>query len=188
MEFLSLSEMILRVYTSVYRNKFEEIKERRKRGETVKPSEIAKIREGLVEGLEEYNNVLLFRADPHRSIMEHGKERLGLSDEVNILKSLLEELDDMARTLYEEETLKEQVELAARQEDLSRKQVLLTILFGMFGAFQAMEYLEPKLGLPYALAVTLTIFILICLFYYKLYPYIRGKLHLFREKSWMKSS
>jgi hypothetical protein len=148
-----------------------------------------KIREGLMEGLEEYNNVLLFGVDPHRSIMEHGKERLGLSDEVNVLKSLLQELDDMARTLYEEETLKKQeefsraqVELAARQEDLSRKQVLLTILFGVFGAFQALEYLEPKLGFLYALAVTLTIFALICLFYYKLYPYIRGKLHLFRRK------
>jgi hypothetical protein len=189
-EFLSLSDMILEVYNSVYRNKFEEIRERRRRGETVKPSEIAEIREGLMEGLEEYNNVLLFGVDPHRSIMEHGKERLGLSDEVNVLKSLLQELDDMARTLYEEETLKKQedfsraqVELAARQEDLSRKQVLLTILFGVFGAFQALEYLEPKLGFPYALAVTLTIFALIYLFYYKLYPYIRGKLHLFRKKA-----
>jgi hypothetical protein len=173
--------MILDVYTSVYRNKFREVRKRR-RGETVKPSEIAEIREGLMEGLEEYNNVSLFIVDPNRSIMEHGKERLGLSDKVNVLKSLLEELNDMFRTLYEEETLKEQVELAVRQEDLSRKQVLLTILFGVFGAFQAMEYLEPKLGFPYVLAVTLTIFALICLFYYKLYPYIRGKLHLFRRK------
>ncbi|TDA41683.1 MAG: hypothetical protein DSO07_03265, partial [Thermoproteota archaeon] len=181
MEFLLLSDMILDVYTSVYRNKFREVRKRR-RGETVKPSEIAEIREGLMEGLEEYNNVSLFIVDPNRSIMEHGKERLGLSDKVNVLKSLLEELNDMFRTLYEEETLKEQVELAVRQEDLSRKQVLLTILFGVFGAFQAMEYLEPKLGFPYVLAVTLTIFALICLFYYKLYPYIRGKLHLFRRK------
>jgi hypothetical protein len=189
-EFLLLSDMILRVYTSVYRNKFREIRERRRRGGAVKPSEIEEIREGLMEGLEEYNNVSLFIGDPHRSIMEHGKERLRLSDEVNVLKSLLEELDDMVRTLYEEETLKKQeefsraqVELAARQEDLSRKQVLLTILFGVFGAFQALEYLEPKLGFPYALAVTLTIFALIYLFYYKLYPYIRGKLHLFRKKA-----
>jgi len=74
---LSLSDMILEVYNSVYRNKFEEIRERRRRGETVKPSEIAEIREGLMEGLEEYNNVSLFRVDPHRSIMEYGKERLG---------------------------------------------------------------------------------------------------------------
>ncbi|MGY0287592.1 MAG: hypothetical protein ACUX7D_02315 [Candidatus Methanodesulfokora washburnensis] len=188
MEFLSLSEMILNVYTSVYRNKFKEIRERRKRGETVKPSEVAEIREDLMEGLEEYNNVSLFKADPNRRIMEYGKERLGVSDKVDALKSLLEELDDMAKTFYEEDFSRAQIELAARQEDLSRKQVLLTILFGIFGAFQALEYLEPKLGFPYALAVTLTTFALICLFYYKLYPYIRGKLHLFREKSWMKSS
>jgi hypothetical protein len=134
----------------------------------VKPSEVAEIREGLMDGLEEYNNVSLFSMDPHRSIMEHGKERLRLSDKVNVLKSLLEELDDMARTLYEEE--------------FSRKQVLLTILFGVFGAFQALEYLEPKLGFLPALALTLAIFILICLSYYKLYPYVRGKLHLFRRK------
>jgi hypothetical protein len=49
----------------------------------------------------------------------------------------------------------------------------------MFGAFQAMEYLEPKLGFLPALAVTLAIFTLIGLSY-KLY--IRGKLHLFRRK------
>jgi hypothetical protein len=181
-EFLSLSGMILRVYTSVYRNKFREFRERKKRGEIVRPSEVAEIREGLMDGLEEYNNVSLFIKDPERSIMEHGKERLRLSGEADALKSLLKELDDMARTFYEEEALKEQVELAARQEDLSRKQVLLTILFGVFGAFQALEYLEPKLGFPYALAVTLAIFTLIYLFYYKLYPYIRGKLHLFRRK------
>jgi hypothetical protein len=186
MEFLLLSKMILEVYNSVCRNKFKKIREMRRREETVKPSEIVKIREGLVEGLEEYRNVSLFRADPRRSIMEYGKKRLRLSDEVNILKSLLEELDDMSRTLYEEETLKKQedfsraqVELAARQEDLSRKQLLLTILFGVFGAFQAMEYLEPRLGFLHAFAVTLAIFTLIYLSY-KLY--IRGKLHLFRRK------
>ncbi|RSN78392.1 hypothetical protein [Candidatus Methanodesulfokora washburnensis] len=194
-EFLLLSDMILRVYTSIYRNKFRELRERRRRGETVRPSEIAEIKEGLMEGLEEYRNVSLFIVDPERSIMEHGKEMLGLSGEVDTLKSLLKELDDMARTFYEEEALKKQeefsraqVELAARQEDLSRKQVLLTILFGIFGAFQALEYLEPKLGFLYALTVTLTIFTLIYLSYYKLYPYIRGKLHLFRRKKLDKSS
>ncbi|WP_125670692.1 hypothetical protein [Candidatus Methanodesulfokora washburnensis] len=185
-EFLSLSEMILNVYTSVCRNKFEEFRERRRKGEIVRPSEIEEIRKGLTDGLEEYRNVSLFIKDPSRSIMEHGKERLRLSDKADALKSLLEELDDMSRTLYEEETLKKQedfskaqVELGARQEDLSRKQVLLTILFGIFGAFQAMEYLEPKLGFFPAFALTLTIFTLISLCY-KLY--IRGKLHLFRRK------
>jgi hypothetical protein len=160
MEFLSLSDMILDVYTSVYRNKFKEIKERRKRGETVKPSEIAEIREGLMEGLEEYSNVSLFMTDPEESIMEYGKERLGLSDKVGTLKSLLEELDNMARTFYE--------------EDLSRKQFLLAILFGIFGVFQALEYLEPKIGLSRAFAITLTIFILSYLLY-GLYPFRRKK-------------
>jgi hypothetical protein len=135
-EFLLLSHMILRVYTSVCRNKFEEIRERRKRGETMKPSEIVEMREGLMEGLEEYNNVSLFRVDPNRRIMEHGKERLRLSDEVDMLKSLLEELDDMARTLYEEET--------------SRKQTILTAYFGVFGALGSLLLLPQ----PFNIVVT----------------------------------
>ena len=120
MEFLSLSDMILRVYTSVYRSKFKDLRERRRRGETVRPSEVMEIREKLMDGLEEYNNVSLFIKDPNRSIMEYGKERFRLSDEVDALRSLLEELSDMARTLYEEE--------------ISRKQTILTAYFGMFGA------------------------------------------------------
>jgi hypothetical protein len=174
MEFLSLSDMILRVYTSVYRNKFKEIRERRRRGETVKPSEVVEIREGLMEGLEEYNDVSLFMTYPNRKIMEYGKERLRLSDKVNVLKSLLEELDGMSRTLYEEETLREHI-------NLSRKQVLLTILFGIFGAFQALAYFEPKIGFLYALAVTSAILLLSYLFY-ELYPYIIRKLHLFKRR------
>jgi len=135
-EFLSLSDMILKVYNSVYRNMFKEIRERRKRGETVKPSEIAKIRESLMEGLEEYNNVLLFRSDPERSIMEHGKEKLRLSDKVDTLKSLLEELGDMARTLYDEE--------------ISRKQTILTAYFGVFGALGSLLLLPQ----PFNVVVT----------------------------------
>jgi hypothetical protein len=45
--------------------------------------------------------------------MECGKERLKLSDRADVLKSLLEELGDMARTIYEEEAIKKQIELAA---------------------------------------------------------------------------
>jgi hypothetical protein len=52
---------------------------------------------------------------------------------------LLEELGDMARTIYEEEAIKKQIEL-------SRKQILLAMPFGVFGVFLALEYLEPKLG------------------------------------------
>jgi hypothetical protein len=135
-EFLSLSDMILDVYNSVYRNKFTEIRERRRKGKTVKPSEVAKIREGLMEGLEEYNSVSLFIVDPHRSIMEYGKERLRLSDEVDALKSLLEELGDMARTFYEEE--------------ISRKQTILTAYFGVFGALGSLLLLPQ----PFNVAAT----------------------------------
>jgi hypothetical protein len=180
MEFLSLSDMILNVYTSVYRNKFREIKGRRRRGETVKPSEIEEIREGLMDGLEEYNNVSLFIKDPNRRIMEYGKERLRLSDRVDTLKSLLKELDDMARTLYEEETLKKQeefsraqVELAARQKDLSVMQVILAALFGLFGIFQALEFLEPRLGILKAIAITSAIFLPYPI--YKLISYLYRK-------------
>jgi hypothetical protein len=56
--------------------------------------------------------------------MECGKERLKLSDRADVLKSLLEELGDMARTIYEEEAIKKQIEL-------SRKQILLAMLFGV---------------------------------------------------------
>jgi hypothetical protein len=160
LEFLQLSDMILDVHLSIYRNKLRELRKKR-RGD---------VRESLMEGLEEYN-ILASEEGPYGKIMKYGKERLGLSRKVSVLISGLQEL----RAYYEEETLREQTEL-------SRKQVLLTILFGVFGAFQALEYLEPKLGFPYALAVTLTIFILIYLSYYKLYPYIRGKLHLFRRR------
>lgn len=140
MEFLSLSDMILEVYTSVYRSKSKEIKERRRGGETVRPSEVMEIREGLMDGLEEYNNVSLFIKDPERSIMEYGKRRLRLSDKVNMLKYLLEELGDVARTLYE--------------EDISKTQTMLTVLFGAFGVFQASEVLGPLLGLPNAIIIT----------------------------------
>jgi hypothetical protein len=140
-EFLQLSDMILNVYTSVYRNEFGELRKRRRRGEPVRPSEIMKIREELMDGLEEYNNVSVFAAVPYRKIMEYGKERLMLSDKVNMLLSGLQELSDIARTCYEEEVLRNQeslsriqvelgarqVELAVRQEDLSKMQVILTI-------------------------------------------------------------
>jgi hypothetical protein len=160
LEFLQLSDMILDVHLSIYRNKLRELRKKR-RGD---------VRESLMEGLEEYN-ILASEEGPYGKIMKYGKERLGLSRKVSVLISGLQEL----RAYYEEETLREQTEL-------SRKQVLLTILFGVFGAFQALEYLEPKLGFLPALAVTLTIFILIYLSYYKLYPYIKGRLHLFRRK------
>jgi hypothetical protein len=94
------------------------------------------IREGLIDGLEEYNNVSLFKADPNRSIMEYGKERLGLSDKVDALKSLLQELSDVARTLYDEE--------------ISRKQTILTAYFGVFGALGSLLLLPQ----PFNIAVT----------------------------------
>jgi len=103
------------VYTSVYQNKFEEVKKRRREGKVVKPSEIEEIKEGLMYRLEEYRNVSLFIIKLNRDIMECGKERLKLSDRADVLKSLLEELGDMARAIYEEEVIKKQIELAARR-------------------------------------------------------------------------
>jgi hypothetical protein len=139
----------------------------------VKPSEVAEIREGLMEGLEEYRNVSLFRVEPQRSIMKYGKERLRLSDRVDTLKSLLGELDDMSRTLYEEETLKKQEDFSRAQVEFSKIQVILAFFFGIFGAFQAMEYLEPKLGLLHAAILTSAIF-LPCLIY-MFYLFIKGR-------------
>jgi hypothetical protein len=173
-EFLQLSEMFLRAYISVYRRKSEELRERRERGERVRPSEVIKVREELMYGLEEYNNISVFAADPFRRIMEHGKERLRLSNEANVLIFGLQELSDMATTLYEEETLR-------GQEDLSRKQVILTILFGIFGAFQEMEFLEPKIGLLYAIAATCATFLLS-------YPIYKLYLFIGRRKKAVKSS
>jgi hypothetical protein len=152
MEFLLLSDRILDVYISIYRSKLAELRERRRRGEAMKPSEIIEIREELMYGLEEYNNVLFFVKDPHRKIMEHGKESLMLSRKVNTIISGLQELSDMVRTFYEEEILR-------RQEGLSRMQTILTVLFGIFGVFQALEFLGPMLGLPNAIAITSTIFL-----------------------------
>jgi hypothetical protein len=158
-EFLLLSDMILDVYTSVYRNKFEELRERRRREETVRPSEIAEIRKDLMYGLEEYNSISLFSMDPDRSIMEYGKKELRLLDKVDALKSGLQELDDMARTFYE--------------ENLSRTQVILTVLFGMFGVFQALEFLEPKIGLFNAIVTAFAIFLPYPI--YKLLSYLHGR-------------
>jgi hypothetical protein len=48
-------------------------------------------------------------------------------------------------------------------------------MFGIFGVFSALEYFELKLEFFPALAVTLTIIFLICLFY-GLYSYIGRQL------------
>jgi hypothetical protein len=171
-EFLQLLNMILDIYISVYRNKFKELRERRRRGETVRPSEVMEIREELMHGLEEYNDVLFFATEPHKMIMEHGKERLMLSNKVNVLKSVLQELSDMARTFYEEEILK-------KQEDLSRRQEMLAILFGifgvLFGGFQALEFLEPVIGLPNAIATIFATFPLLYPVYWFLSRLLYGK-------------
>jgi hypothetical protein len=142
-EFLALSDIILDAYISIYRNKREELKKRRKRGETVKPSEIMEIRDELMDGLEEYNNVSVFRVDPYRRVMEYGKERLGLQKIVNALLSGLQELSEMARTLYDEE-------ISKKQTDISRKHAALTAYFGVFGALGSLLLLPQ----PFNVVVT----------------------------------
>jgi hypothetical protein len=65
----------------------------------------------------------------------------------------------MARTFYE--------------ENLSRTQVILTVLFGMFGVFQALEFLEPKIGLFNAIVTAFAIFLPYPI--YKLLSYLHGR-------------
>uniref|UniRef100_A0A7C1CGR3 Uncharacterized protein n=1 Tax=Thermofilum adornatum TaxID=1365176 RepID=A0A7C1CGR3_9CREN len=130
MEILVLSDMILRVYTSIYRNKFSMLKGRRRK--VMKPSEIAEMREDLLDALEEYRSVLLFTASINRRILEKGKERLELLDEADALRLVLQELDEIARTIYE--------------EDISKTQAVLTVLFGISTVLPVAEVLEFVFG------------------------------------------
>jgi len=173
MEFLQLSRMFLEVYISVYQRKSEEFWRRWERGESVRPSEVMEMRKELMYGLEEYNNISFYAEHPYIGIIEYGKERLGLSNKVNVLISGLQELSDMARTFYEEEALRNQENLSKMQVEFSKIQVVLAFFFGIFGAFQAMEYLEPKLGPLYAAILTSAIF-LPCLIYI-FYLFIKGR-------------
>jgi hypothetical protein len=137
-EFLALSDKILDVYDSFYRKKRENFQERKRRGEVVNPSEYMELRSELTEALEEYRNVAFFKADPYRSILEYGKEVYRLTEWENVLRSALDELAELARTHYEER--------------FAKSQLLLTVVFGIFGIFAEIEFLERLVGLQWAMA------------------------------------
>jgi len=145
-ELLLLSTLVLDVYSSIYRDKFRDIKNRIKENKVVRPSEIVSVREELVNGLEEYNDILVFVKDPYERVMEHGKK--GLSRKVNALEYELQELSDMARAFYEEESLRKQEDLSRTQTKLAFWQAVLTLLFGIFELMfvipQALEFLGLK--------------------------------------------
>ena len=132
-EFLMLSNKILDVYDYFYRKKREKFQERKGRGEAVNPSEYMELRNELTEALEEYRNVAFFRADPYRSILEYGKERYRLREWEGVLRSALDELAELARTHYEER--------------FAKSQLVLTVVFGIFGIFAEIEFLERLVGL-----------------------------------------
>jgi hypothetical protein len=136
MEFLQLFDFILDLYDNIYLNKRKKFMERRKRGEIIRPSEVMEIRDALVNVLEEYDNVSVFGADPNGRVMEYGKKRLMLSRRVDRLTLGLQELSDMARSLYEEE-------ISRKQTSISVKHALLTAYFGLFGAIEVLKPLWP---------------------------------------------
>jgi hypothetical protein len=138
MEFLMLSYKILDVYNSSYRKKRETLQERKRRGEVLNPSEYMELRSELTEALEEYRNVAFFKADPYRSILEYSKESYRLREWEGVLRSALDELAELARTHYEER--------------FAKSQLLLSVVFGIFGIFAEIEFLERLVGLQWAVA------------------------------------
>ncbi|PLC65582.1 hypothetical protein B7L70_10365 [Vulcanisaeta sp. EB80] len=160
MEFLALSWQILNSYISLCRKRREEVLRRikggGKRGEVVKPSELVSLRGELLHALEEYNNVLLFKSDPFMKVIEYGKKRWNLSKMVDELKSELNELSVLAETYYEEAIL--------------RRQLILTIIFGIFGLFAELNVLTKFVGMFLAgvlTAITAVILYLIYRWYIK---------------------
>jgi hypothetical protein len=143
-ESLALSWQILNSYISLCRKRREEVLRRikggGKRGEVVKPSELVSLRGELLHALEEYNNVLLFKSDPFMKVIEYGKKRWNLSKMVDELKSELNELSVLAETYYEEAIL--------------RRQLILTIIFGIFGLFAELDVLTKFVGKIWAMVLT----------------------------------
>jgi len=150
-EFLALSHKILDVYDSFFRKKREKFQERKGRGEAVNPSEYMELRGELTEALEEYRTVAFFRADPPRSILEYGKEIYRLTEWENVLRSALDELAELARTHYDER--------------FAKSQLVLTVVFGIFGIFAEIEFLEKLVGLQWALAGAAMTALALVLFY-----------------------
>jgi PAS domain-containing protein len=154
-EFLALSWQILNSYISLCRKRREEVLRRikggGKRGEVVKPSELVSLRGELLHALEEYNNVLLFKSDPFMKVIEYGKKRWNLSKVVDELKSELNELSVLAGTYYEEAIL--------------RRQLILTIIFGIFGLFAELDVLTKFVGKIWAMVLTAITAVILYLIY-----------------------
>jgi hypothetical protein len=150
-EFLMLSDKILDVYDYFYRKKREKFQERKGSGEVVNPSEYMELRNELTDALEEYRNVGFFKADPYRSILEYGKEVYRLREWEGVLRSALDELAELARTHYEER--------------FAKSQLVLTVVFGIFGIFAEIEFLEKLVGLQWALAGAAMTALALVLFY-----------------------
>jgi hypothetical protein len=150
-EFLELSDKILDVYDSFFRKKRKDFQERKGRGEVVNPSEYMELRNELTDALEEYRNVAFFIADPYRSILEYGKERYRLREREGVLRSALDELAELARTHYDER--------------FAKSQLVLTVVFGIFGIFAEIEFLEKLVGLQWALAGAAMTALALVLFY-----------------------
>jgi hypothetical protein len=152
MEFLILSDKILSVYDSFFRKKRENFQERKGRGEAVNPSEYMELRSELTEALEEYRNIrAFFIADPYRSILEYGKKVYRLTEWENVLRSALDELAELAKTHYDER--------------FAKSQLVLTVVFGIFGIFAEIEFLERLIGLERAMAVAIVTVAALILFY-----------------------
>ena len=155
-EFLALSWQILNSYISLCRKRREEVLRRikggGKRGEVVKPSELVSLRGELLHALEEYNNVLLFKSEPFMKVVEYGKKRWNLSKMVDELKSELNELSVLAETYYEEAIL--------------RRQLILTIIFGVFGLFAELDVLTKFVGMFLAEVLTAITAVILYLIYW----------------------
>jgi len=143
-EFLALSWQILNSYTFLYHKKLagilRKIKEGSRKGDVVMPSEVVSLRGELLYALEEYYNTLLFKGDPFMKVIEYGKKRWNLSKVVDELKSELNELSTLVRTHYEETIL--------------RRQLILTIIFGIFGLFAELDVLTKFVGKIWAGVLT----------------------------------
>jgi hypothetical protein len=140
-EFLMLSYKILDAYRSLYYMQLKKFQERKRKGETVNPSEYIELRRKLTDALQEYSDVAFFTVDPCRTILEYGKEMYKLGKRVNELRIALTELAELVRTHYDER--------------IRKSQELLTIVFGVFGIFAMIEFFESLVGLVGTLGVVL---------------------------------
>jgi hypothetical protein len=85
-------------------------------------------------------------------VIEYGKKRWNLSKMVDELKSELNELSVLAETYYEEAIL--------------RRQLILTIIFGIFGLFAELDVLTKFVGKIWAIVLTAITAVILYLIYW----------------------